>query len=293
MFFRGITIYRTLFILVSVVLLFTGYFYHHHIINLYEYSFFQAPYINRVFYTKRILIDPTSSNSNLYHNLINDPSYGDNRSGTANFNRPFKDQLTINYSMSGIKNYESFINEYFDAFKMYKGITSDKVAKSLMRFIHLNWKRNYKFPKFSQDEVIREIETKPEKDRNPEDLIYRFVNYKCGCGTISETATTLLRELGFKTRLLRISKEKNKEIANHVFVEYYSVESEKWVMFDAMENIIPRRNGKLLSAFEFFQNPEDEEKYKKTNKLYRHATGSAEIWFQINGPISTVFVLIL
>jgi hypothetical protein len=183
------------------------------------------------------------------------------------------------------------MNNFFAAFKADKETKSDRIAEKLMKFIHLNWRRSHNSPKFSSDEVSKEIDEKNEKDRNREDFIYKFVNYNTACGTISETSIGLLRELGFKTRLFRVSKEKNKEIANHVFVEYYSSESKKWVMFDAMEDIIPRNDGKLLSALEFFQNPRKEDKYIETNKLYIHAIGGVGIWFQINGPISKVFVL--
>jgi len=292
MFSRKINkLYITFFIFIAVMVIFLGKKYEFHITNLYEYTFHRAPYINRVFYTKLRVINPKNSKDDLYKKLIMDKNYEDRRWGTANFKRPFEHQISINYAPTGMQNYISFIKEFSDKFSIRKGELSDQVAEKIKKFVYYNWLKGQKSPEFEPDEVIEEIMNKSEKDRNPEDLIYWFVNYKCACGTISETSVALLRELGFRTRLLRMSKERNKQIANHVFLEYYSKDSKKWVMFDAMENLIPQRDGKLLSALEFFLNPKDEDNYKRTKDLYPHANPGSSIWFQINGPIKTLFFL--
>lgn len=272
---------------------FIAYKYDHHIVNLYYYTFHHGPYINRVFYTQRIIIKPQSADDSFYRKLITDSDYDDRRWGTADFNRPFEEQLTINYAPTGMKNYKKFIANFKKEFSNDKNKLSDEIVDRLKRFIHLNWQKIRKSPEFDPDNVIEEIKNKPERNRNPEDIIYWFVNYKCACGTISETAVALLRELGFKTRLMRISKEQNKELANHVFLEYYSVESKKWVMFDAMENFIPKLDGKLLSSLEFFLSPRQEDLFKRNKQLYPYSNWAAEIWFEINGPIKKILALSL
>jgi len=261
--------------------------YQHHISNLYNYTFHRAPYINRVFYTRRIILEPNKPSDEFYGRLISDPNYDDRRWGTANFNRPVTEQITIKHSSTGIENYKSFISNFKNRFSSKREKSSDKVAEELKNFIHTNWLKKRNLPQFDEEQINQ----KSEKDKHPEDLIYWFVNYNSACGTISETSVALLRELGFRTRLMRMSEKKYKEIANHVFLEYYSNESQKWVMFDALENLIPKRNGKPLSALEFFLNPEQEDKFKKTKKKYIYAISNATIWFQINGPIKSLIFL--
>ena len=264
-----------------VILLSTKY--QHHAKNLYEYTFHRAAYINRVIYTKHVVIDPTDS---FYNQLIQDADLDDRRWGTANFDRPVTEQLSINYSPSGLKNYSTFMAEFFNKFSEEQNI-SDRLALKLNNFVHVNWLKNRGTPEFDPGEINQQ----QEKDRHPEDLIYYYVNYNCACGTISETSIALLRELGFRTRLMRVSIAPNKAIANHIFLEYYSNDSKKWVMFDAMYNLIPKRNGKLLSALEFFLDPKNEDKYKKLEILYPYAKPGYNVWFQKNGPIKSLFFL--
>ena len=278
-------------ILISVIFIFIGNKYEYHITNLFDYTFHRSPYTNRVFYTKIRFINPTDSKDNLYKNLIIDKNNDDRRWGTANLKRPFEEHLSINYTLAGMKNYINFIREFNSRFATRKGEVSDKVAEDLKNFIYRNRLKGKNPSEFDPDGIVKEIEDQSEKDRNPENVIYWFVNYNSACGTMSETSIALLRELGFRTRLLRMSKEKGKPLASHVFLEYYSESSKKWVMFDVLENFIPRRDGKLLSALEFFLNPKNEDNYKKTKRQYPHAIPESNIWFQINGPIKTIYIL--
>lgn len=258
--------------------------YQHHLINLYEYSFKRAPYINRVFYTQRILIN---TEDKLYTQLIQDPEADDRRWGTANFNRPIEEQISLKTSPEGRKKYSSFMADFFRKFSKKQLGQPDKLAQQVKDFVHLFWLNQELAPEFDStgwDQIA-------EKDKHPEDQIYHFVNFKCFCGTISETTVALLRELGFRTRLIRVSMQPNKEDSNHVFLEYYSDTSKKWVMLDAMLNFIPQRNGKLLSALEFFRNPKEEDKYIKTGKLYLYARQGYSIWFEKIGPKKTIYFL--
>ena len=254
--------------------------YAHHMRNMIGYLFAHEPYINRVFVVERISVDPRSD---LARTLIHDPDMDDRRWGTAAFDEPVERRITIPHSADERRGYEHFVALFKERFR--GRARSDAMAEDLLAFVHGRHIANLSKPEFDASA----FEAKPEKDRRPEEVILSFANYRSACGTVSETAVALLRDLGFRTRLLRVSLEPGVEVANHVFVEYYAPDYGKWVMFDALTGFMPRRDGVPLSAIEFFSDPTPLDGVAGNEVTYSFYIEGAEIWWQKNGPIKTIY----
>ena len=256
--------------------------YSHHLINLYEYTFLGGSYINRTFSFKEKYV---KQGDELYKSLVNSLDTEDHRWGTANFSRPINQQINVPAKPEFLDAYSYFIKDFKDRFYGERGTPSDSLAAKVNDFVHEQWKRNKS--KSSYD--FSSFHALAEKDRHPEVLIYSLRNYSSACGTISETSVAFLRDLGFTTRLMRISHTPGEEIANHVFLEYYSPNWSKWVMFDAMVNFIPTRDGRPMSAFEFFSTPSAEDSFRQSGRRYPNMKDGGEIWFAQKGPIQTEY----
>lgn len=269
--------------------------YRHHVTNLYGYVFHGGPYVNRAFSTEIEQIAPGTADHAL---IINDPDMEDRRWGTADFSRGLDEQLTIETSSAAMNSYTRFVSRYQAAFHAgprrpatgprqthapSSGV--DPQVSRLKSFIYRTWLAN----QTREAADVTRFEQTDEKDRNAEDVIYYFSHYNSACGTVAQVAVALLRDLGYLTRLMRISYTAGRDSANHVFTEYYSPRHAKWVMFDGMENFIPTRDGRPLSAFEYFAAPKEEDSFRSTGKLYPHYRKRAEIWYSKKGPVQTIY----
>ncbi len=264
--------------------LLTGLGYGHHAENLFRYVFFREPYVNRVFKVDVVDVEPGDAT---YKKLIIDRDLDDRRWGTADFSVPADERLTIDTTPEGIEAYKKLITTFQEKFATQPKMENDSDIDEINDFLHGVWLRNQSRPVYNDSSFT----SQDEKDRHPEDLIYYFANNRTACGTVSEAAVAFLRELGFRTRLIRVSFTPGKEVANHVFLEFSSTYQAKWVMFDAMENFIPERNGRLLSAFEFFADLEPGTNFGAADQTYPYRKAGYEIWFNKNGPLKTVYRL--
>ena len=258
--------------------------YGHHAENLFRYVFFREPYVNRVFKVDVVTVEPGDAT---YKKLIIDRDLDDRRWGTADFSVPARDRLTIETTPDGVAAYMELVSTFRKRFSTLSKMDNDYQIADISNFLHDFWRKNQLRPAYDN----ASFRQKDEKDRHPEDLIYYFANNRSNFSIIAETSVAFLRDLGVRTRLIRVSFTPGEEVANHVFLEVFSTYQAKWVMFDAMENFIPERNGRLLSAFEFFADLEPGGNFEAADQSYRYRKIGYEIWFNRNGPIKTVYRL--
>ena len=257
--------------------------YSFHINNAIGYMLWHEPYINRVFASEVLYVLPGSES---FSDLVHNPDMDDRRWGTADFKKPAVLRISVPYTEDQLGRYHDFVHGFLSEFQPFFDGKREPSGQQMASYVHRHWVENRAKPSFDQTPFNQQA----EKDRNPENLVFFFANYQSACGTISETSVALLRALGFRTRLMFMSLTKGKLIANHVFLEYFSPSSGKWVMFDAMENFIPTSNGVPMSAFEFFSVPGKSDQFRKGQTYGYHVPGS-EIGFTKMGPVMTSYRL--
>jgi hypothetical protein len=107
-----------------------------------------------------------------------------------------------------------------------------------------------------------------------ENHLINLASTTTACGTTGEATLALLRDAGFKTRLMGVSHSPRSIVYSHVFLEYFSWEQQKWVMVDPMINEIAESAGRLLSTSEMLQN---EQARKPFNKKWKRNGEYSEI----------------
>lgn len=94
----------------------------------------------------------------------------------------------------------------------------------------------------------------PATAADSRDYLRNLVSRVSACGGVTKAASFLLNLAGFSTRVVRISTTPDKvPEGNHISIEYFSFEQDKWVMAEGMDNYFPQKNGLGLSVFEVFQ----------------------------------------
>lgn len=246
--------------------------------NFYYYVFHGGPYVNRVFQKSHKII---SKDEVLFRKLVYSSDYRDRRGHLPDFSLDFEDQVTAPATSAEKERYLEFVEKYFLIIAGSRGASEppqDDVAFSIMGLVNEYFMRN----RSSKRGDVNQSVFLEESSYRAEDFVFYLVNATTYCGTVGEATVALLRYVGFKTRLMRISNSPA-PVANHVFVEFYSDEQRRWVMLDPMINASPKAGGTNLRIFEILDRPD------VTAELNRR-WGAANLYdFTVYGPRKVVF----
>lgn len=121
----------------------------------------------------------------------------------------------------------------------------DEIARELLAIVNRHFQRN----------LTNALP--PKIPSGIDEYVSNLVTRKTACGDVALSLATLLYGAGFQTRIIRLSLDLEKlGIANHVAVEYYSNDQNKWVFLEGMKNYSPVKNGRSLSIFEVYKYPD-------------------------------------
>jgi len=217
--------------------------------NVANYLLFDGPYLSRTIDYSAVALNSDSSELS---KIVSETDYEDRHWFRLDLPGAI-DALKAIDNIDGkvIGNLQSF-SEEFQSIKQRFGdqgtSPSDDLAGAIVALVnryyilHKNSPGNYN---------TRELLNWPF---HAENHLINVVSTGTACGTTGEATLALLRDAGFKTRLMGISDTPKRIVFNHVFLEYYSSKHQKWVMVDPMINTIAKDGNRLLSTFEMLQN---------------------------------------
>ena len=168
-------------------------------------------------------------------------------------------------SLEAFNNQFQLLKDHFSTSKMAK---SDALVRAIVSLV------NERYLKNKGKLLTSVIHGKLKWPFHAENHVINLVARRTACGTTAEATLVLLRDVGFRTRLMGISSSPKKVIFNHVFLEYYSIENEKWVMIDPMINIVLSEKTQALSTFEMLQRGDVR---ARLNKKWTESKESSEI----------------
>jgi len=231
-------------------------------INIFAYLFFDGPYTSRTIRHDKIVLEPQTD---LYNSVVFNPDFEDPHWFSINLNS-LKSKLQGKEKSIEIRNFVSFIDDYntllSKELKASSGL-SDSLAEGMMSLVNAQFRRNRDNKRQISSADEGKIFADPQ--HHSEYFIWYLVNRKTACGTVGEATLALMRKAGFKTRLLGIANDPKSIVYNHVFLEYYSEEQDKWVMMDPMINAIPRSSDQSLSVLEMLG---DEKSRSRMNDMW-------------------------
>lgn len=217
--------------------------------NVADYLFFGGPYLSRTLSYSAVPLEPDSAE--LAH-IISDIEYEDRHWYRLELDGAIR-ALTLRSDIdpSLIKSVREFVSDYRSIRDRHQGpqlSRSDGVVREIVGLVHRFYLRH---KHKGENNNTRELLAWPF---HAENHLINLATTTTACGTTGEATLALLRDAGFKTRLLGVSNSPQSIVYSHVFLEYYSWENNKWVMLDPMINEVVKDNKVLLSAFEFIQN---------------------------------------
>lgn len=246
--------------------------------NAYYYVFYGGPYVNRAFQKSNHVVvrdDP------LFQKLVYDRNFRDRRGHLPDFSLAFEKQVTVFATPTEKSAYLRFMDKYFRILKT--AVNAPAAPKDALAFAIMGLSNEY----FVQNQRSKKKDVNlgvfsNETSYRAEDFVFFLVNATAYCGMVGEATVALLRYVGFKTRLIRLSNSVE-PVANHVFVEFYSNDQRRWVMLDPMINASPKAGGTSLSVFEILDRPDI------TAELNRRWGASNVYDFSVYGPRKVVF----
>ena len=226
--------------------------------NVVNYLLFDGPYLSRTIYYSAVALNPSSSD---LLEIISKPDYEDRHWFRLDISGAIGALKAIgNVDPKLIENMQIFSTDFQSIKDQFQGPNtsqSDDLANAIVALVNRYYLQHKNAP---GNNNARELLTWPF---HAENHLINVASTGTACGTTAEATLALLRDAGFKTRLLGISNFPKRMVFNHVFLEYYSFKNKKWVMVDPMINAIAKDGGRLLSTFEMLQN-------KKTRNVFNH-----------------------
>lgn len=260
-------------------------------LRLANYLFFDGPYSSRTLSNKVTVIGPEDA---LTSSLIHNASFEDRHWFRIKIARFFETRMATA---------EPEQHAAFSKFRSrYRRILaknthdSDQLATSILSLVYDNYHRNQINPQIISGEDRAAIHK--DHDYHAEYHLWYLVNRQTACGTTAEATLALLREAGLKTRLVGLAYDPDNISYNHVFLEYYSENLQKWVMMEPMLNAIPEYKSIPQSAFEMISNKTARKRVNdlwKAHGEYRYALGEAvyksdrTLFFNQSGPLQTSY----
>lgn len=198
-------------------------------------------YLGSSLVKKRTLIKTPS----LYNSIIYSDSYEDNRRRHPRFKLAPESVLNSKTTPEELSSYKEFLLRLNDIKANDNAQLNYKSVVKVTNLVHDAYQKN-----LSSERPI-EVDVLGRSKSHPEDYVYQLVNAKTACGTVGEATVALLRELGFKTRLIILSNKPQPLEANHILAEVYAPDLHQWIMVDPMINYTGKE-----SVFELIRNSE-------------------------------------
>ncbi len=250
--------------------------------NLYRFVVFDEPYINRTLNTSRRVVSQTDA---VFDQIARNADFDDRRGHIPAFDLPLSEQVSLTPTATGLAAYKGFLERYSAIIDTAPGkYPSDQRAFDIMGLVNGYYRANLSNKRTVADSVFAN-----EKDYRAEDFVYYLVNAQTACGTVGEATVALMRNAGFKARLLRFSRDWKPVTANHIFPEFYSAEQSRWVMLDPMINASPKNASGGLSAMEMMADPTARETMNRIWNGGMKYTDDGIVWFDRKGPLTDIY----
>lgn len=244
------------------------------LVGYYDYFFHDGPYVGSRLAKIPVLV----KDDDFFRTLAEDAGYEDYRRSPPHFNRPLEQQVTAPHTPAEVEAYGAFLASYQDDIASTNGKRTDALAFKIVERVHKAYVQNTTNSRLIEDGYLG------SRNSRAEEYVFFLVNAQTFCGTVGESAVALLRNAGFKARMVILSDQAERLEVNHVFAEFFSEESRHWIMIDPMVGFVPSLNGRYLSAFEFLRTPEAVLAANLAWEEINYRTG-AVMWFDRWGPI--------
>tara|TARA_E500000331_G_scaffold340968_1_gene372840 strand:- start:176 stop:1138 length:963 start_codon:yes stop_codon:yes gene_type:complete len=224
-------------------------------VNVVDYLFMNGPYLSRTLIYSAEVLGPASRElaEIIYKNQYEDRHWY--RVNLRKANAALRSKTGIEAKV--IKNFQIFIKAYLKIRDSYQGadaITEDVAVKKVVALV------NKFYQKHKRASVPHDPQTFLNWPFHGENHLIKVAATTTACGITAEATLTLLRDLGFQTRLLGVANSAEKIVFNHVLLEYYSNQHKKWIMLDPMVGDIAGNSEASLSAIEMIQSVQARQK---------------------------------
>ncbi len=213
----------------------------------------------------------------LLRRIVREEKYQDYRRRHPDFSIPVEEQITAPHSPADIASYQGFLGRFQSIIREHRNGRTDNKARAIIALVYEAYSRNKQSDREIDEGVLGGIKS------GPEDYLFYLVNARTECGTVSEATVALMRDAGFKTRLVLLSQRPDPIEANHVFAEYFSEQQKRWVIVDPLVGFVGRD-----SAFELLN---DRELSRMLNTRHKDDvyTSNSVIWFDRRGLFRKIF----
>jgi hypothetical protein len=235
----------------------------------------QQAYLGSSMSKERLLIDDPA----MLNAVVRSVDYEDYRRKYPDFKSAPDNVLNSKTTPQELVAYNDFLSNLSRIRANDAGRLRYQSVVELTHLVHRVFKKNQISGRKIEDGVLG-------RDRSrPEDYVYQLVNSKTACGTVGEATVALLRELGFKSRLVIASTTPAPIVASHILTEAYVPERNQWIMVDPMIDYTGTE-----SVFELIGNAD-----KARNVSNRHQYNGriyslrSVVWFDRKSPLRKIY----
>jgi hypothetical protein len=215
----------------------------------------------------------------LLQSIVRSENFEDFRRKHPDFISTPETVLNSQTTPQGLADYKGFLSRLSSIKEEDGARYSYQSVVKLTHLVQQYYKKNLVAGQLIEGGVLGRIRS------HPEDYVYQLVNAKTACGTVGEATVALLRELGYKARLIIVSAKPNPLTANHILAETYVPELGQWIMVDPMIDYAGKE-----SIFELIGNSEKaleiSNRHGYENNIY--STRSVA-WFDRRTPLRKIY----